>query len=507
MTSTPELALLLRAGLPFSVARRRRRADDSRSSRPRRDRSSTRGGTRPSRSTWRSRRAPRRGRGAVGRLDGRARGSRAARRRRGLRAARASRSAVANVNGELAESRPRRSTRCGAAGARRALIELDGTPNKGRLGANAILGVSLAAAQAAAADAEPAALPLGRRRASARLLPVPMMNVVNGGAHADNSLDFQEFMVVPAGPPSVLEALPHRRRGLSTRSRRCSASAGSRPASATREASRPTSSRPSAAIEAILEAAERAGHARCGRDRARPRPTTRALRATAATPQRQGERLDAAGMIDLWDELRGRYPDRVDRGRLRRGRLGRLARADRAARRPRPARRRRPLRHERRAPAARHRERRRRTAILVKVNQIGTLTETLEAIAARAAQRVRGDHLPSLRRDRGHDDRRPRGRDERGQIKTGRPRRVPTGSRSTTSCCASRSSSASEASYPGCDAFPRRRLRPSAHERPAVRRTKIVAHDRAGLVDARGDRAARRGRHGRGPPQLLARHA
>ncbi len=88
------------------------------------------------------------------------------------------------------------------------MIELDGTPNKGRLGANAILGVSLAAAKAAAADS---GLPLYRylaelRRRRPDLLPVPMMNVLNGGAHADNSVDFQEFMVVPAGAASFAEA-------------------------------------------------------------------------------------------------------------------------------------------------------------------------------------------------------------------------------------------------------------------------------------------------------------
>ncbi|MGH3035050.1 MAG: phosphopyruvate hydratase, partial [Gaiellaceae bacterium] len=83
----------------------------------------------------------------------------------------------------------------------RALIELDGTPNKGRLGANAILGASLAAAKAAAAEAgKPLYAWLGGE--DAHVLPVPMLNVVNGGAHAQNSLDYQEFMVVPAGAES-----------------------------------------------------------------------------------------------------------------------------------------------------------------------------------------------------------------------------------------------------------------------------------------------------------------
>ena len=87
-----------------------------------------------------------------------------------------------------------------------ALIDLDGTPNKSRLGANAILGVSLAVAHAAA---EEVGLPLYRYvgGAGARLLPVPMMNVINGGAHADNNVDLQEFMIVPVGSASFSEAL------------------------------------------------------------------------------------------------------------------------------------------------------------------------------------------------------------------------------------------------------------------------------------------------------------
>ena len=87
-----------------------------------------------------------------------------------------------------------------------AMIELDGTPNKSRLGANAILGVSLAAAKAAAADAQ---LPLYRYvgGAAASLLPVPMMNIINGGAHADNPIDIQEFMIMPVGAESCTDAI------------------------------------------------------------------------------------------------------------------------------------------------------------------------------------------------------------------------------------------------------------------------------------------------------------
>ena len=122
------------------------------------------------------------------------------------------------------------------------MIELDGTPNKGRLGANAILGVSLAAAKAAAAEA---GLPLWRYLGgeAAHVLPVPMMNVLNGGAHADNKVDFQEFMVVPVGRAQLLaRACAWAWRSSTRSSARCT-TAGSPPRSATRAASRPTSTR------------------------------------------------------------------------------------------------------------------------------------------------------------------------------------------------------------------------------------------------------------------------
>jgi enolase len=113
--------------------------------------------------------------------------------------------AVENVNGEIAEAL----ADFDAADQRtldRRMIELDGTENKGRLGANAILAVSMAAARAAAESFE---LPLYRYLggAGANTLPTPMMNILNGGAHADNNVDFQEFMVMPVGAPSFSEAL------------------------------------------------------------------------------------------------------------------------------------------------------------------------------------------------------------------------------------------------------------------------------------------------------------
>ena len=113
--------------------------------------------------------------------------------------------AVANVNGEIRDA----VTGVDAAdqsGLDRAMIELDGTPNKGRLGANAILGVSLAAAKAVAAE-EGTSLWRYLGGEGAHVLPVPMMNVLNGGAHADNKVDFQEFMVIPVGFSSFSDAL------------------------------------------------------------------------------------------------------------------------------------------------------------------------------------------------------------------------------------------------------------------------------------------------------------
>src|SRR5712691_6744631 len=108
--------------------------------------------------------------------------------------------AVANANGEVADA-VRGLDASNQEALDRRLIELDGTPNKGRLGANAILGVSLAAAKAAAADRN---IPLYRHLGggAAATLPVPMMNVINGGVHAANSIDLQEFMVVPVGAES-----------------------------------------------------------------------------------------------------------------------------------------------------------------------------------------------------------------------------------------------------------------------------------------------------------------
>jgi enolase len=113
--------------------------------------------------------------------------------------------AIEMVNGEIASEIVGEEAE-DQVGVDQIMIALDGTPNKARLGANAILGVSLAVAKAAA---DAAALPLYRYvgGTSARVLPVPMMNIINGGAHADNPIDFQEFMIMPVGAPSFSEGL------------------------------------------------------------------------------------------------------------------------------------------------------------------------------------------------------------------------------------------------------------------------------------------------------------
>jgi enolase 1/2/3 len=165
--------------------------------------------------------------------------------------------AVGNVNGELAEA-----VRGLDANDQRAvdaaMVELDGTPNKGRLGANAILGVSLAVAKAAAADA---GVSLFRHLGGedAATLPVPMMNVINGGAHAQNSIDLQEFMVVPAGADTFSEAIRvgaevfHALKAL-LHERGFATAVGDEGGFA------PDLGSSEEAIEAVLEAAERSGH-------------------------------------------------------------------------------------------------------------------------------------------------------------------------------------------------------------------------------------------------------
>ena len=283
------------------------------------------------------------------------------------------RRAIGNVEGEIA-----RAVRGLDAADQRevdtSLIDLDGTKNKGRLGANAILGVSMATAKAAAAHAgQPLWRWLGGETAS--VLPVPMMNVINGGAHADNGIDFQEFMVVPAGADTFAAALQigvevfHslkallRERGLSTA---VGDEGGFAPDLATAEA----------AIEAVLDAAQRAGH----RERIAIAldPASTEFFHDGRYRVEGGER-DTQAMIDLYAHLSERFPlvsvedalaeDEWQGWRALTSRLGErlqlvgddlfVTNVDR-------------LRQGV--------EREVGNAILVKVNQIGTLTETLDAI-------------------------------------------------------------------------------------------------------------------------------
>jgi enolase len=208
--------------------------------------------------------------------------------------------AVGHVNGELAAAVKGLDARDQAA-LDQTLIELDGTPNKGRLGANAILGVSLASAKAAAGDT-PLWSYLGG--AEAAKLPVPMMNVINGGVHASNSIDLQEFMLVPAGAGSFAEGLRtgvevyHSLKKVLTE-RGLSTLVGDEGGFA------PDLDSSEAAIELILEAAERAGH----RDRI-------AIALDPATSEVfsdgvyrfEGREKSSAELPGFWAEIVERYP-------------------------------------------------------------------------------------------------------------------------------------------------------------------------------------------------------
>jgi enolase len=285
--------------------------------------------------------------------------------------------AVGHVNGELAEAVSGMDPADQDA-LDRTMIELDGTPNKSRLGANAILGVSLAGAKAAAAEA---GLPLWRYLGgdAAHVLPVPMMNVLNGGAHADNKVDFQEFMVVPVGAPSFSEGLRMgtevfhalkgtlHKQGLST-------SVGDEGGFA------PDLDSNEAALQALVTGIEAAGH-RPGEDVAIALdPATSEIYENGAYElEHEGRTMSSSELVDYWSDICSRYPivsvedgldeEDWDGWRLLTEKLGdriqlvgddlfvtnteRLARGIGSG-------------------AA--------NSILIKVNQIGTLSETLAAI-------------------------------------------------------------------------------------------------------------------------------
>ncbi len=189
----------------------------------------------------------------------------------------------------------------------RTLIALDGTPNKARLGANAILGVSLAAARAAAADLR---LPLYRYVGGvhARTLPVPMMNIVNGGVHADNPIDLQEFMIVPVGAPSLAEAVRWGAEIFHTLKGRLHA-AGHNTNVGDEGGFAPNLASADAALAFIVAAIEAAGY--------RPGEQVALALDPAATEffkdgryvlAGEGKTLDSGGMVRFSENLAARYP-------------------------------------------------------------------------------------------------------------------------------------------------------------------------------------------------------
>jgi enolase len=281
--------------------------------------------------------------------------------------------AVANVNGEIADA-VRGLDVADQAGLDRVLVELDGTPNKGRLGANAILGVSLATAKAAAA-ASGKSLFRHLGGGDVTTLPVPMMNVINGGAHADNSIDLQEFMVVPAGASSFSEGLQvgvevyHALKKLLTE-RGLSTLVGDEGGFA------PNLDSSEEAIELILEAAERAGHS--DRVAIALDPATSEV-FSEGVYRFEGREKSSAEMPGFWAEIVDRYPvvsiedgaaeDDWDSWRAQTEQLGdrvQLVGDD--------------LFVTNVARLSEGIERGVANSILIKVNQIGTLTETIEAV-------------------------------------------------------------------------------------------------------------------------------
>jgi enolase len=214
--------------------------------------------------------------------------------------------AVEHVNGEIAEVLSTFDP-YDQRGIDMALVDLDGTPSKGRLGANAVLGVSLAVARAAAVDAE---LPLFRYvgGANAHVLPVPMMNVVNGGAHADNSIDFQEFMVMPVGAASYSEGL---RWGVETyhslarvlRARGLSTTVGDEGGFA------PDLPSNAEAVTILMEAIEEAGRVPGEEVAIALDPaTSEFFKDGAYQLSGEGRRLSSEEMVAYWVELCDRYP-------------------------------------------------------------------------------------------------------------------------------------------------------------------------------------------------------
>jgi enolase len=353
--------------------------------------------------------------------------------------------AVENVRTEIAEALTRLDSADQAA-VDDALISLDGTKNKSRLGANAILGASLASAKAAAADA---GVPLYRwvGGADAHVLPVPMLNVVNGGAHADNSLDLQEFMIVPGGAETFGDGLRIAVEVFHTL-KKLLEEAGMSTAVGDEGGFAPDFPSSENAIERILEAIEQAGHA----DRVQI-----ALDPAMSEVFRDGRytfegREEASGELpEFWAGIVERYPvvsiedgaaeDDWQAWQKLTARIGEQAqlvgddlfvtnveRLERGI------------------------EEQVANAILIKVNQIGTLTETLDAIALARANGygVVMSHRSGETEDTTIADLAVA--TNAGQIKTGAPSRSDRVAK-YNQLLRIEEELGSDASYPGWDAF------------------------------------------------------
>ena len=283
------------------------------------------------------------------------------------------------------------------------LCELDGTDNKARLGANAILGVSLAVAKAAADEL---GVPLYRHvgGANAHVLPVPMMNVINGGAHADNSIDLQEFMVMPVGAPSYSEALRwgvqtyHTLKGL-LHDRGLSTAVGDEGGFA------PNLATNEDAIVILVEAITKAGFVPGEQIAIALDPAMSELyRDNAYHLEGEGKVLGADELVDYWQRLVENYPivsiedgmaeDDWDGWAHLTGTIGA----------PRPARRRRPVRDQRASAASGHRSRGRQLRTRQGQPDRNADRDVGDGRTCRSS-RLHGGDEPSQRRDRGRDDR------------------------------------------------------------------------------------------------------
>ena len=258
------------------------------------------------------------------------------------------------------------------------MIDLDGTPNKARLGANAILGVSLAVSKAAAAEA---GLPLYRYvgGSSARILPVPMMNIINGGAHADNPIDFQEFMILPVAAPSCAEAIRWGSEVFHALKAQLK-SAGHNTNVGDEGGFAPNLASAEKALDFIMEAIKKAGfkpgsEVALGLDTA----STEFFKDGKYHLEGEGKILDSTGMVKLYAHLVANYPIvSIEDGMAEDDWAGWKALTDEIGTKVQlvgddlfvtnPKR------------LAQGISKGTANAILVKVNQIGTLTETLEAV-------------------------------------------------------------------------------------------------------------------------------